>query len=374
MGIKYNFKKYLKGWDWIMIGAALFLVGLGLLSLYSSSLGKGDFLNFQKQIVFAGIGFFLLFSVSFFDYRILKNDPYLIFILYILCLLGLAGLFLLAPEIRGVRSWYKVGGISIDPIEFTKLVLILLLAQYFSLRHVEMYRISHILFSGLYVLAPSILIFLQPDLGSVLILVALWLAILIISGIKFRSFLALMFCGFLFLGLGWVSFLKDYQKERITSFVFSQADPLKTGWSQSQAKIAIGSGGVFGQGLGQGSQTQYGFLPEPQTDFIFSAIAEEFGLAGVAGLLFLFLLLIWRILRIAIFVRSNFVRLFTFGFSVLLLIQIFINIGMNLGILPVIGISLPLVSYGGSSLITTCIGLGIIQSIRLRIVFHSFED
>ncbi len=359
--------------DWILIISALLLVAFGLLSLYSSSLGKGDFFNFQKQLIFTGIGVFLLFLFSFLDYRIFKNDPYLIFILYILCILGLVGLFFFAPEIRGVKGWYKIGLVSIDPIEFLKLVLILLLAKYFTMRHVEMYRISHILLSGLYVLVPSLLIFLQPDLGSVLILVALWLAVLIISGIKLRSFLVLMLCGLLVLGLGWMSFLKDYQKERITSFIFPQADPMKAGWSHSQAKIAIGSGGILGQGFGQGSQTQYGFLPEPQTDFIFSAIAEEFGLMGVAVLLFLFSILIWRIFRISIFAASNFVRLFTFGFAVLLISQIFINVGMNLGLLPVIGIPLPLISYGGSSLIATFIGLGIVQSmrIRLRILFHS---
>jgi len=358
--------------DWILITSVLLLVSFGLLSLYSSSLGRGDFFNFQKQLIFAGMGIILLFLLSFLDYRILKNDPYLIFILYIFCVLALGGLFFFAPEIRGVKSWYKIGPISIDPIEFTKLVLVILLAKYFTMRHVEMYRIHHILFSGLYVLVPGILIFLQPDLGSVLILIALWVAILIISGIKLRAFLILILSLLLILALGWSFFLKDYQKERITSFIFPQIDPIKAGWSQSQAKIAIGSGGIWGQGFGQGSQTQYGFLPEPQTDFIFSAIAEEFGLVGIAVLLGLFSILIWRIVKIAILATSNFVRLFTFGFAVLLISQIFINIGMNLGILPVIGIPLPLISYGGSSLIATCIGLGIIQGIRCRIFFHNF--
>ena len=350
--------------DWILIVTAFLLVGIGLLSIYSSSIGKEDFLNFKKQIIFLGIGFFLMFLISFFDWRELRENPYLILILYLLCLGGLAGLFFLAPEIRGVKSWYKLGPVSLDPIEFTKIILIILLAKYFSMRHIEMYRVRHILLSGAYIFLPAILIFLQPDLGQVLILIALWVGVLIISGIKLRHFLILALCGLLILILSWSFLLKDYQKERVLSFLTPGIDPLGVSWSQNQAKIAIGSGGILGQGIGQGSQTQYGFLPEPQTDFIFAAIAEETGLIGVFVLLFLFSILIWRIIKIAISAQSNFPRLFASGFSIVLISQIFIHIGMNLGMIPVIGIPLPLISYGGSSLIATFIGLGILQSIK----------
>jgi rod shape determining protein RodA len=207
--------------------------------------------------------------------------------------------------------------------------------------------------------------FLQPDLGSVLILVALWIGILIISGIKLRHFFILALCGFLILVFGWSTVLREYQRERILGFIYPQiSDPLKIGWSQRQAKIAVGAGGIFGSGINKGSQTQYGFLPEPQTDFIFAAIAEEMGLIGVLVLFFLFLILIWRIFKIAFDGQSNFSRLFSSGFAILLISQIFIHIGMNIGILPIIGIPLPLISYGGSSLIATCIGLGILESIK----------
>ena len=359
MGILNHLKKL----DWILVISALLLVGVGLLSIYSSSIGRGDFLNFKKQIIFFGIGFFLMLILSFFDWRSLRENPYLILILYLLCLVGLFGLFFLAPEIRGVKAWYKLGPISIDPIELTKIVLIILLAKYFSMRHIEMYRVRHILLSGFYILIPASLIFLQPDLGSVIILFALWIGVLIISGIKLRHFLILVFCLLLIFILSWTFLLKDYQKERVLGFIYP-IDPLGISWSQNQAKIAIGSGGLFGQGLFQGSQAQYGFLPEPQTDFIFSVIAEETGLLGVTILLFLFSILIWRILKIAISSQTNFPRLFASGFAILLISQIFIHIGMNLGILPIIGISLPLISYGGSSLIATFIGLGILQSIK----------
>jgi len=357
--------RHLKQLDWILIISAFLLVKIGLLSIYSSSLGREDFFNLKKQIVFFGIGIFLMFLFSFFDWRIFRENTYLILILYLFCLLSLIGLFFFAPEIRGVQKWYKLGPVSIDPIEFAKIILIILLAKYFSMRHIEMYQVKHILLSGFYVFLPVSLIFFQPDLGSIMILVALWIGILIVSGIKLRHFLILSLCGLLIFSFAWVFLMKDYQKERIVSFIFP-ADPLGAGWSQNQARIAIGSGGIFGQGPFRGSQTQYGFLPEPQTDFIFSAIAEETGLVGVSILLLLFLVLIWRIFKIAVNSQSNFPRLFSIGLIIILISQIFIHIGMNIGILPIIGISLPLISYGGSSLIVTFIGLGILQSIKIR--------
>ncbi len=303
-------------------------------------------------------------AVSFFDWREFRENPYFILALYFLCILSLLGLFFFAPEIRGVKSWYKIGPVSFNPIEFTKIVLIILLAKYFSMRHIEMYRLKHILLSGFYILLPVVLIFPQPDLGSIIILIILWIGVLIISGIKLRHFLILAFCGLLILALSWSFLLRNYQKERIMSFFAPQIEPLGMGWNQAQAKIAIGSGGIFGQGLGSGSQTRYGFLPEPHTDFIFAAIAEEAGLVGISIMLLLFVILIWRVMKIAITSQSNFPRLFASGLAIVLFSQIFIHIGMNLGILPVIGIPLPLVSYGGSGLIATCIGLGILQSIK----------
>jgi len=339
------------------------LVGFGLVSLYSSSIGKGDFLNFKKQVIFFGIGFFLMIFFSFFDWRSLREDPYLILILYSISLASLVGLFFFAPEIRGVKSWYKIGPVSVDPIEFIKIILIILLAKYFSTRHIEMYQIKHILLSGFFVFLPAVLIFLQPDLGSVLILIALWIGILIISGISLRHFLILVLCFLLIFILSWNFVLKDYQKQRIIS-LFYPIDPLGVSWSQNQSKIAIGSGGILGQGIEKGSQTQYGFLPEPQTDFIFASLAEELGLIGISALFLFLSILIWRIIKIAINSQTNFSRFYASGIAVLLISQIFIHIGMNVGILPIIGIPLPLISYGGSSLIATFIGLGILQSIK----------
>lgn len=362
MGILVHFKKL----DWIMIISVFLLCAIGFVSLYSISLGRGEFSNFKKQIMFFVVGFFLMILISFFDWRALRDDSYLILILYFISILGLLGLLFFAPEIRGAKSWYKIGQFSLDPIEFVKIILIILMAKYFSMRHIEMYKIKHIILSGLYFLIPIIPIFLQPNLGPVLLLILLWVGVLIISGIKIRHFLLLCFFWVLILILGWFFLLKDYQKDRIISFIAPQIEPLGTGWSQNQAKIAIGSGGIWGKGFGRGSQAQYGFLPEPQTDFIFAAIAEEFGLIGIIILLSLFLIFLWRCVKIAIISQKNFARLFVAGFSIIFVFNIFIHIGMNLGILPIIGIPLPLVSYGGSSLISLFIGIGILQSIKTK--------
>ena len=355
---------HLRSIDWSIAVPAILLSTVGLVSLYSSSLGLEDFGNFQKQIIFLFAGILLMLGISYFDWRLLRNDPYFLFILWIIGLLALAGLFFLAPEIRGVKSWYKIGNISIDPIEYIKIVLLVLMAKYFSLRHIEMYRIKHILLSGLYFGIPILLIFLQPDLGSASLLAILWVVLLLVSGIKLRHFVVLLIIGVLLFSFGWGVLLQDYQRGRIISFLEPELDPLGIGWSQAQSKIAIGNGGILGQGIGQGTQTQYGFLSEPQTDFIFAAIAEEFGLFGVVLLLTLFLILLYRMFKIGLSAKSNFPRLFIAGFATLFILQLFVNMGMNLGLLPIIGLSLPLVSYGGSSLLAMYTGLGILLSIK----------
>ena len=357
---------HLKNLDWIIIGSAILLVGIGLLSLYSSSIGRGDFTNFYKQAVFLGIGIAIMLAVSFLNYRLFKNDPYFLLLLWGLGVLALIGLLVFGPEIRGVKAWYKIGAISIDPVEYMKIALLLLMAKYFSLRHVEMYRIKHILLSAIYFGVPFALVFFQPNLGSGGLLIILWLIILLVSGLKLRHFLAIMAIGVLLVSFAWMFVLHDYQKNRIISFLEPELDPLGIGWSQLQSKIAIGNGGIWGAGIGQGTQTQHGFLTEPHTDFIFSAIGEEFGLVGVVILFVLFFLLLWRVFKIGIMVESNFPRLFAIGFGALLVIQFAVNIGMNIGLLPIVGLPLPFVSYGGSSLLMLFFGLGILQSIKTR--------
>lgn len=303
---------------------------------------------------------------SFIDYRGLKDNSYLILVLYGLGIMALVGLLIFNNPIRGVRSWYKIGQIAIAPVEFLKIVIIALLAKYFSARHVEMYKFRHIVLSGAYIAIPIFLVFAQPDIGSVLVFIFLWLGVLAVSGIHLRHFVILSFCGIILLLFAWGFLLKDYQKQRVISFVTPEYEPLQVGWNQRQTKIAIGNGGLLGRGVGQGSQTQYGFLPEPQTDFIFSAIAEEFGFLTIVAIILLFFVFFWRVTKIALCAGNNFSRLFALGVGFVVIAQFFINIGSNIGYLPVIGVPLPFVSYGGSFLIAMFIALGILQNIKIN--------
>ena len=232
------------------------------------------------------------------------------------------------------------------------------------MRHIEMYRIRHVLLSGIYFALPVALIFLKPDLGSAMLLSIIWLITLMVSGIKKRHLFVILSVGLILFASGWSFVLQDYQKNRILSFVEPELDPLGIGWSQLQSKIAVGNGGIFGTGFQQGSQTMYGFLSEPQTDFIFASIAEQFGFVGIVFLFILFGVLILRVLKLAREAQSNFPRLVGAGFATLLIVEIGINVGMNLGLLPIVGLPLPFVSYGGSSLIMGYVALGLLQSIK----------
>ncbi len=357
-----TFFKRIKELDFILLISVFVISTIGVLSIQSSNPSL-----FPRQVGFIIGGFLLMFFVSFIDWRSFRENSYFILALYLLSLFSLYGLLLFAPTIRGVQRWYRIGDFLFDPAEVFKIVIVILLAKYFSTRHVEMYKISHIVFSGMYVLLPAFLIFRQPDLGSALVLVVMWIGVLMISGIKVRHFVFLAVLGIIVLGSGWMFFLQDYQKDRAIAFINPELDPQGIGWGQAQAKIAVGSGGIFGKGLGSGTQTQYGFLPEPETDFIFAAIAEELGFLGVFVLLTSFTFFLWRIILVILHSKTNFPRLFASGFAILLLTQISINVGMNLGLLPIIGTPLPLVSYGGSNLLFVFLGLGILQSIRREI-------
>lgn len=362
MEISLNFFKKL---DWGIIISALAITAFGLAGIYSYGMAQHDFSDVKKQVIFLVVGFVAMILMSLSDYRILRNNSYLILVLYFLCLALLAGLHFFAPNIRGTRGWYRLGFLSLDPLEPTKIIIIALLAKYFSMRHAQMYTFRHIIISGLYMLLPVMLVFIKPDLGGVIVLLLIWLGILMVSGIKLKHFLILSLCFVLVAGFLWQFLLKDYQKQRVLSFIFPY-DLLGGSWSQTQTKIAIGSGQLFGKGIGGDSQVQYGFLPEPHTDFIFSAIGQEWGMAGISVLFGLYLVFIWRILTIAARSQTNFARLFAVGFAISLIAQFTINIGMNLSLLPVVGIYLPLVSYGGSGLISNFISIGILQSIKLR--------
>ncbi len=354
--------QHLKNLDLLLVVSAVMLVCFGLVSLYSS--GGDELVNFKKQVLWLATGLVLMFWLRLFDYRVLKNYTAPIVIFYTISVASLAGLLIWGATVRGAESWYRVGAITIEPVEFAKIALILLLAKYFSMRHVEMYRIRHVVASGIYVLLPAGLVVLQREIGSVLVILSVWLGIMIIAGIKIKHLIFLSLLGSLVFLISWNFLFHDYQRERLVSFLNPASDPQGSGYNVLQSAIAIGSGGIWGKGLGQGTQTELGFLPEPQTDFIYAAIVEEMGFIGALLLLLSFGFLFTRIMKIIQVSQNNFARLVAAGFLVMLTSQVFINMGMTMGILPITGIPLPFVSYGGSGLISLFAMLGILQSIR----------
>lgn len=326
----------------------------------------GDDIFFKKQIFFLIIGVVLMFSISLFDYRQLKASSPLVLFIYLFALVSLSAVFIFGSKVRGSISWFKIGSFSVEPVEFVKIISIVLLAKFFTLRHAEIHRLSHIILSAAYIAIPVVLVLAQPDFGSATLLLAIWFGMMIVAGIKRKHFLALAIIGIVALSVMWFGIFKDYQKERILTFLNPLRDPYGSGYNIIQAKIAIGSGELLGRGLGQGTQARLGFLPEAHTDFIFAAIAEEFGFIGVLFIFGGYAFLSWRIIKIAGNSSNNFAKLFCFGFLILLFSQFIINVGMNLGLMPVTGITLPFLSYGGSNLISVFVALGIAQSISVR--------
>lgn len=281
-------------------------------------------------------------------------------------LAALAAVLFFGRSIRGTVGWFKIGEISFAPVEMAKLIIILILAKYFSARHAEVYRARHIIVSAVYAFLPAGLVLLQPDLGSALILGAVWLGIVLLSGMKKRHLLIVAATTILILSAAWFSVLKNYQKERILTVLNPTKDPLGYSYNLNQSKIAIGSGGFWGKGLGHGSQGQLNFLPEKHNDFVFALIAEEWGFLGVAFLFTAYVLIFHRLIRLILLSNNNFFRLFIAGFALIIFSHLAINIGMNLGLMPITGISLPFLSYGGSNLLINFIALGIIQNIAIQ--------
>ncbi|MBU6415214.1 rod shape-determining protein RodA, partial [Patescibacteria group bacterium] len=307
---------------------------------------------------------FFLFALI--DYRVFRANGALLLLAYALCALLLFMLFFFGARINGAVGWFRIGGFAFQPIEPAKLALALILAKYFSNRHIAIYQLRHLVISGSYAALLIALVFFQPDLGAAIILFGVWIFITIFSGIRIKHFINLVLILALVAGVGWFSVLKPYQKARITAFINPYQDPRGSGYNAIQSLIAVGSGRMFGKGVGYGTQTRLQFLPEPESDFLFAAFAEEWGFAGAIFLLALYGVLFWRMLAIGMHASDNFAKLYVLGFSAIIFLQIFIHIGMNIGILPITGTTLPFLSYGGSSLVTLLAGLGIIESIRIH--------
>jgi len=351
----------IKNIDFILILSVIPLLMAGLITM--KVLGGGDDYFFSRQIIWIGIAFLVFFIMRQIDWRFLKNGA-LLLILYGVGILMLAALFFLGSRIHGAASWIDFKLFSIEPAEPMKLIVIFLLSKYFARRHIAIANIKHIFVSAVFVAIPATLILLQPDFGSALIFVFIWFGMVLVSGISRKHLAFVILIGILMFMIGWNFVLAPYQKSRIETFINPFLDPKGAGYNAVQAMVAVGSGGVFGKGIGQGTQSRLEFLPEHETDFIFAAFAEEWGFVGVIFLFIFFGILLWRVLKVSFIGHSNFERLFSMGFATLLFAHIFIHVGMNTGLLPITGITLPFLSYGGSAIITLFAGLGILDSMR----------
>jgi rod shape determining protein RodA len=355
-------EKTLQKLDWLLVLFILPIVAAGLATM--KSFVATDTVDFaSKQIIWVAICFAVFFIFSFIDFGFLKRTNVLVLIFLFLCFI-LFLLFILGSISHGARSWFDFGFFSFQPADMMKLVLVLMLAKYFSRRHVEIRDTKHIFISFLYVLLPLVLVLLQPDFGSAIILLAIWLGMVLVSGISKTHLFLVFSAGAIIFVLLWMFVFAPYQKARITNFLNPLADIHGTGYNAFQSTIAVGSGQIFGKGLGFGTQSRLKFLPEPQADFIFAAFSEEWGLVGAMLVLILYTLVIWRILYIASLGSSNFEILFGMGIAIFFMSHILVNVGMNLGLMPVTGIPLPFMSYGGSHLLVEFMGLGMLMSMR----------
>jgi len=352
---------YLREIDTTLLVSVLIFLAVSIINMYG--VAGTDSALFTKQVIYVIIGFFVMTVFSFFNYRYLKNYSLPVLGLYIASLI-LLGLTFYSQSIRGTNSWLILGDLTFEPAELTKLFLIILMAKYFSQKHVHIYQFSHIVASVFYFIIPAALIINQPDLGSTIILSLIWGSLLLSAGISRKHLLLLVLITAIVACGAWVAVLKPYQKTRILSFLDQSGDPLGSGYNLNQSKIAIGSGFWLGNGLGNGSQTNLGFLPEPHNDFIFAAFAEQFGFLGIVLLLGLSVLLVYRILMVGLTTTSNFGKLFSVGLAVFIFSHVFVSAGVNVGLLPVTGLPFPFLSSGGSNLVSIMAGLGILQSIK----------
>jgi len=359
MSQKIETNKVSSSIDWLLILFIIPVLGAGLITMKSFT-GETSFFN--HQLIWIGVSFVFLFGLSFVDFRFLKRTDVLVSAFLIFSGLLLL-LFFLGHTAKGAQSWFSVGSFSFQPSDMMKLVVILILAKYFSRRHIEIGNLRHIFISGIYAFIPFLLVFLQPDFGSAIIIFCIWFGMTLVSGISKRHFLlviGIMIVAFIFL---WAFVFEPYQKARIVNFVQPLSNIHGSGYNVYQSTIAVGSGQLLGKGVGFGTQSRLNFLPEYQTDFIFAAFSEEWGFIGVIILFILLGLITWRILHIALLGTTNFEILYGVGLAIYFMIHFIINIGMNIGIMPVTGITLPFMSYGGSHLLTEFIGIGILMGM-----------
>ena len=357
-----TFIQKVKKLDYILIFSILLLSIISLLVMYSTDGGEVLYhtkSHFVKLVVF----FLLMLVISFFNIKIWHISSYFF---YIACLILLIWVSFYGVKVSGSQRWINLYFIVLQPSELMKIGIILCLAKYYHrLKLDNANSFLSIVISLSIILIPLILVLAQPDLGTSILIALSGLIILWLGGVKVKYFI-FSFITFLISLPFIISFLKPYQKLRILTFLDPDRDPLGAGYQIIQSKIAIGSGGLQGKGFLKGTQSYLDFLPEKHTDFIFTLFSEEFGFIGSIVLLIIYSIIIIRIIRIGAISRSNFAKLFCFGFAFAIFIYIVVNLAMVLGLLPIVGSPLPIMSYGGSSMLATMIGFGIVMSAKIN--------
>jgi rod shape determining protein RodA len=359
------FNKFLKI-DWVILFSTLLLLGVGLAVLYSITLNmppEGGLSIFWRQVIFTVFGIAAMFFFAFTDYQTLKSKSTPI---YFATLIGLVLVLLFGTTIRGTSGWIGVGIFHIQLVEIAKLTLIIFLASFISQKKMELGETGRLVASLILCGIVILLVIKQPDFGSAMVLVGIWLGMTFVSGVSLKKMLIILLAGMIIAAFSWFQ-LQTYQKDRIYGLVkFGVVDPQGSGYNVIQSIIAVGSGGMIGKGIGHGSQSQLNFLPEKHTDFIFASIAEELGLLGSFFVIVLYAVMFYRMRKIALNAPDNFGFLIVVGIMLMFFVQIAENIGMNIGIMPVTGIPLPLLSYGGSSLIVILVSIGILLNINSK--------
>ena len=357
-----SFLNIFKKVDYFLLIPVLMIAFFSLATL--SSFDSNN-IFFYKQIIWIAIGTILFLVISKIDFSFLKNTKSVV-IFYSVTNVLLASTLVFGSAIKGSKAWLDFGFFSLQPVDFVKLSLIILLAKYFSKRHVEIKYVRHIIVSFFYTAIPVAITLLQPDFGSAMVMLLIWFIMVSMSGLSKKHFGAMCVMGIITLAILWTSVFKDYQKERVLTFLDPLRDIRGSGYNVFQSEIAIGSGGLLGKGVGYGTQSRLNFLPEYRTDFIFAAFAEEWGLVGSIILCLLILTILLRVLFISMSQNDNFLSLIGTGVFAWIFVHSTINIGMNMGVMPVTGIPLPFMSYGGSHFISGCISLGIVASFNFN--------
>ncbi len=349
----------LRSYDWFLTIVVFILMMIGLSAVYSVDLSKGIGLTFiPRQLTSAAIGMVVFFVAGFIHVARYESIAQ---IAYLGSLAALVGVLFLGVEVNGTTGWFRLAGFSFQPVEIAKVSLILLMGWLIARQGRRFDEWQFVVSSGFATAFLGGLILLQPDLGSAAILFSIWFGLLYLTGAKKRYLFGLVVVFITLMTLGWLFFFQDYQRGRFMAFLDPETS--EYGYNVRQSIIAIGAGQFFGRGLGFGSQSQLHFLPEAQTDFIFAVIGEELGFIGAALLLVLYVLLIWRLIRIARQAKDDFDAYVVLGISLLYTVHLLINVGGATGMLPVTGVTLPFVSYGGSSLIINLFLLGVVQSV-----------